>query len=93
MQLTLFNKSDPISGASGIPRNMTTIAQKLKSAGYHTMQAGKVCAAHAVARRAAVAAARRRRSCRHAADVAAAVVATLASPPCRCAVALRARNV
>ena len=89
MQLTLFNKSDPISGASGIPRNMTTIAQKLKGAGYHTMQAGKVCVAHAVARgAAAVAAARRRRCCRHAADV-----ATLASPPCRCAVALRARNV
>ena len=40
--LTLFNAADPVSGASGIPRNMSTIAEKLKAAGYHTMQAGKV---------------------------------------------------
>ena len=39
--LTLFNASDPISGASGIPRNMTAIAEKMKGAGYHTVQAGK----------------------------------------------------
>ena len=42
--LTLFNAADAVSGASGIPRNMTTIAEKLKGAGYHTMQAGKVSA-------------------------------------------------
>ena len=43
--LTLFNASDPVSGAAGIPRNMTTVAEKLKAAGYATVQAGKWCAA------------------------------------------------
>ena len=36
-----FNESDPISGFSGIPRNMTGIAEKLKSAGYSTIMSGK----------------------------------------------------
>jgi arylsulfatase B len=35
------NRSDPISGFSGIPRNMTGIAQKLADAGYNTVMAGK----------------------------------------------------
>lgn len=40
--LGLFNQSDPISGFSGIPRNMSTIAEKLASVGYSTVQSGKV---------------------------------------------------
>ena len=36
------NPADPISGFSGIPRNMTGIAEKLASAGYSTVAAGKV---------------------------------------------------
>jgi arylsulfatase B len=35
------NPSDPVSGYQGIPRNMTTIAQKLKSANYSTHMVGK----------------------------------------------------
>ena len=38
-QLTLVNPQDPVSGFAGIPRNMTSIAQKLKNAGYSTAQA------------------------------------------------------
>jgi arylsulfatase I/J len=37
-QLTLVNPADPVSGFAGIPRNMTSIAQKLKNAGYATAQ-------------------------------------------------------
>ena len=36
-----WNPSDPISGYAGIPRNMTTMASKLKSAGYATHAIGK----------------------------------------------------
>jgi len=39
--LGLYNPHDPVSGFSGIPRNMTVIAEKLKSAGYSTHMAGK----------------------------------------------------
>ena len=39
--LTLYNPKDQISGFSGIPRNMTAIAEKLASVGYNTVQAGK----------------------------------------------------
>lgn len=35
------NPKDPIGGQQGIPRNMTTIAAKLKSAGYATHAVGK----------------------------------------------------
>lgn len=35
------NKKDPVSGFSGIPRNMTSIAEKLASVGYDTVMAGK----------------------------------------------------
>ena len=35
------NPDDPVSGFQGIPRNMTGIATKLKSAGYSTHQVGK----------------------------------------------------
>ena len=36
-----YNPNDKVSGFAGIPRNMTTISQKLKSAGYATHQVGK----------------------------------------------------
>lgn len=36
-----YNLSDPVSGFSGIPRNMSSIAEKLASAGYSTGMAGK----------------------------------------------------
>ena len=39
--LTLWNASDPVSGAAGIPRNMSTIPSKLAGVGYGTVQAGK----------------------------------------------------
>lgn len=39
--LGMFNLSDPVSGFSGIPRNMSTIAEKLASVGYRTIQSGK----------------------------------------------------
>jgi len=35
------NKSDPVGGFAGVPRNMTGIAEVLKSAGYRTHVAGK----------------------------------------------------
>ena len=37
-----YNLADPVSGFSGIPRNMTGIAEKLAGAGYSTVAAGKV---------------------------------------------------
>jgi arylsulfatase B len=36
-----WNPADPVSGFAAIPRNMTGIAAKLKSAGYKTHQVGK----------------------------------------------------
>lgn len=39
--LTLYNAKDQVSGFAGIPRNMSAIAEKLASAGYNTVQAGK----------------------------------------------------
>jgi len=39
--ITDFNPKDPVSGSSGIPRNMTGMASKLKSAGYKTHMIGK----------------------------------------------------
>mmetsp|Transcript_4041 Transcript_4041/g.13606 ORF Transcript_4041/g.13606 Transcript_4041/m.13606 type:complete len:176 (-) Transcript_4041:292-819(-) len=39
--VTVVNASDHVSGAVGIPRNMTGMAQKLKSAGYKTHMVGK----------------------------------------------------
>jgi hypothetical protein len=36
-----FNPEDPVSGFSGIPRNMTGMATVMKRAGYSTHQAGK----------------------------------------------------
>ena len=39
--LPSYNAKDPVSGFQGIPRNMTGIATKLKSAGYATHFAGK----------------------------------------------------
>ena len=36
-----YNPQNPVSGFQGIPRNMTVIAEKLKSAGYATHQVGK----------------------------------------------------
>ena len=39
--LQIANLADPISGMSGIPRDMTGIATKLKSAGYATHMVGK----------------------------------------------------
>jgi arylsulfatase I/J len=39
--LSTANLADPISGMSGIPRDMTGIATKLKSAGYATHMVGK----------------------------------------------------
>ena len=38
---SFHNPDDPVSGFQGIPRNMTVIAEKLKSAGYATHQVGK----------------------------------------------------
>jgi len=35
------NASDPVSGYAGIPRNMTTVARKMKDAGYKTAMTGK----------------------------------------------------
>lgn len=37
----VWNPDDPVSGFAAIPRNMTGIAAKLKSAGYQTHQVGK----------------------------------------------------
>lgn len=42
-----YNPADPVSGFSGIPRNYTGVAEKLASAGYSTVAAGKVCAEYA----------------------------------------------
>lgn len=39
--LAAANTSDPVSGFAGIPRNMTALPAKLKTAGYATLQAGK----------------------------------------------------
>jgi len=39
--VTVRNLSDPVSGWAGIPRNMTGMAQKLRSAGYRTHMVGK----------------------------------------------------
>jgi len=36
-----LNPKDPVSGFAGIPRNMTGMAQKLRSAGYRTHMVGK----------------------------------------------------
>eukprot|EP00658_Telonema_sp_P-2_P047968 TRINITY_DN3650_c0_g2_i2.p1 TRINITY_DN3650_c0_g2~~TRINITY_DN3650_c0_g2_i2.p1 ORF type:complete len:447 (+),score=97.73 TRINITY_DN3650_c0_g2_i2:191-1531(+) len=38
---TTWNPSDPVSGFAGIPREMTGIAEKLKSGGYSTHMTGK----------------------------------------------------
>ena len=37
----ISNKSDPVSGFAGIPRNMTGIATKMAAAGYRTSFFGK----------------------------------------------------
>ena len=42
-QTTLLNPADPVSGYSGIPVNMTSIADKLSGAGYSAHAVGKVC--------------------------------------------------
>ena len=39
--LAAANVSDPISGFAGIPRNMSTMASRLREAGYRTVAAGK----------------------------------------------------
>ena len=40
--LAAFNASDPVAGAAGIPRPMTTLAERLRAgAQYHTIHAGK----------------------------------------------------
>ena len=39
--MSAANVSDPIGGFAGVPRNMTGIASKLKSAGYDTHMVGK----------------------------------------------------
>lgn len=44
-QTTLLNPADPVSGYSGIPVNMTSIADKLSGAGYSAHAVGKVCGA------------------------------------------------
>ena len=36
-----YNPKDPVSGYTGIPRNMTVISAKMKEAGYATHQVGK----------------------------------------------------
>ena len=38
---TIYNASSASGTGAGIPRNMTGMAEKLKSAGYHTVMAGK----------------------------------------------------
>lgn len=38
---TVFNSKDLVSGSAGIPRNMTGVAQKLRTAGYRTHAVGK----------------------------------------------------
>jgi arylsulfatase I/J len=40
-KIVLHNPADTVSGQQGIPRNMTTIAAKMKSAGYVTGAVGK----------------------------------------------------
>ena len=40
-KIVLHNPADTVSGQQGIPRNMTTIAAKMKSAGYATAAVGK----------------------------------------------------
>ena len=40
--LAAANTSDPVSGFAGLPRNISTLAEKLASVGYQTVQAGKV---------------------------------------------------
>jgi len=40
-QPTTFNLQDPVGGFAGIPRNMTTVAQVMKRAGYSTHMIGK----------------------------------------------------
>jgi arylsulfatase B len=39
--LSVYNASDPISGAAGIPQNMTTISERLRDAKYFTAHTGK----------------------------------------------------
>jgi len=39
--LMIHNPADPVSGFAGIPRNMTTIAWKMREAGYSTYFYGK----------------------------------------------------
>ena len=39
--VSYYNPNDAVSGQGGIPRAMTTISEKLKSAGYATHQVGK----------------------------------------------------
>ena len=41
-QPTSYNLEDPVGGFAGIPRNMTTVAQVMKRAGYSTHMVGKV---------------------------------------------------
>jgi len=41
LDMDVANPDDPVSGFAGIPRNMTGIAEKLKSAGYATHMVGK----------------------------------------------------
>ena len=41
LDMSFANASDPVSGFAGVPRNMTGIAAKLKSAGYATHMVGK----------------------------------------------------
>lgn len=38
---TVYNANDPVGGMAGIPTNMTTIAQKMRAAGYRTHMTGK----------------------------------------------------
>lgn len=39
--VTVTNPDDPVSGFAGVPRNMTGMAEKLRSAGYKTHMVGK----------------------------------------------------
>ena len=41
MEPQYYNPDDPVSGFTGIPRNMTGIGEKMKQAGYATHQVGK----------------------------------------------------
>lgn len=41
MPTTFYNRDDPVSGAGGIPRNMTGLAEKLRLGGYRTHMVGK----------------------------------------------------